>query len=43
MGGIYLVMTQMRFDSLNFGNKFYAKYDRRHDISWWEHTKSTTI
>jgi hypothetical protein len=23
----------MQFDSLNFGRKFYAKYDRRHDIS----------
>ena len=31
--GYTLSWTQMRFDSLNFGNKFYAKYDRRHDIS----------
>jgi hypothetical protein len=23
----------MHFDSLNFGKKFYARYDRRHDIS----------
>ena len=23
----------MQFDSLNFGKKFYARYDRRHDIS----------
>jgi hypothetical protein len=23
----------MQFDSLNFGRKFYARYDRRHDIS----------
>ena len=31
--GYTLSWTQMQFDSLNFGNKFYAKYDRRHDIS----------
>jgi hypothetical protein len=23
----------MQFDSLNFGKKFYSRYDRRHDIS----------
>ncbi|MGE5418736.1 MAG: TonB-dependent receptor, partial [Chloroflexota bacterium] len=28
-----LSWTQMQFDSLNFGRKFYARYDRRHDIS----------
>jgi outer membrane cobalamin receptor len=31
--GYTLSWTQMQFDSLNFGRKFYAKYDRRHDIS----------
>ncbi len=31
--GYTLSWTQMRFDSLNFGRKFYARYDRRHDIS----------
>lgn len=31
--GYTLSWTQMQFDSLNFGNKFYARYDRRHDIS----------
>ncbi|HEX2976146.1 MAG TPA: TonB-dependent receptor [Bacteroidales bacterium] len=31
--GYTLAWTQMQFDSLNFGRKFYARYDRRHDIS----------
>ncbi|MEO6903587.1 MAG: carboxypeptidase-like regulatory domain-containing protein [Bacteroidia bacterium] len=31
--GYTLSWTQLQFDSLNFGKKFYAKYDRRHDIS----------
>jgi hypothetical protein len=31
--GYTLSWTQMQFDSINFGRKFYAKYDRRHDIS----------
>lgn len=31
--GYTLSWTQMQFDSLNFGRKFYARYDRRHDIS----------
>lgn len=31
--GYTLSWTQFQFDSLNFGEKFYAKYDRRHDIS----------
>jgi hypothetical protein len=31
--GYTLSWTEMQFDSLNFGNKFYARYDRRHDIS----------
>lgn len=31
--GYTLSWTQFQFDSLNFGKKFYAKYDRRHDIS----------
>lgn len=31
--GYTLSWTQMQFDSLNYGRKFYARYDRRHDIS----------
>jgi len=31
--GYTLSWTQMQFDDLNYGKKFYAKYDRRHDIS----------
>ena len=31
--GYTLSRTQMQFDSLNFGKKYYARYDRRHDIS----------
>ncbi len=31
--GYTLSWTQMQFDSLNLGKKFYARYDRRHDIS----------
>ncbi|HPM17644.1 MAG TPA: TonB-dependent receptor [Bacteroidales bacterium] len=31
--GYTLSWTQMQFDSLNYGKKFYARYDRRHDIS----------
>lgn len=31
--GYTLSWTQLQFDSLNFGQKFYARYDRRHDIS----------
>jgi outer membrane cobalamin receptor len=31
--GYTLSWTQMQFDSINFGKKFYARYDRRHDIS----------
>jgi len=31
--GYTLSWTQMQFDSINFGRKFYARYDRRHDIS----------
>ncbi len=31
--GYTLSWTQMQFDSLNSGRKFYARYDRRHDIS----------
>jgi hypothetical protein len=31
--GYTLSWTQMQFDSLNFGKKYYARYDRRHDIS----------
>ncbi len=31
--GYTLSWTQLQFDDLNFGKKYYAKYDRRHDIS----------
>ena len=31
--GYTLSWTQMQFDSLNFGRKYYARYDRRNDIS----------
>jgi hypothetical protein len=31
--GYTLSWTQFQFDELNFGEKFYARYDRRHDIS----------
>jgi TonB dependent receptor/TonB-dependent Receptor Plug Domain/CarboxypepD_reg-like domain len=31
--GYTLSWTQLQFDSLNFGEKYYARYDRRHDIS----------
>lgn len=31
--GYTLSWTQFQFDSLNFGKKYYARYDRRHDIS----------
>lgn len=31
--GYTLSWTMMQFDSLNFGRKYYARYDRRHDIS----------
>jgi len=31
--GYTLSWTQLQFDNLNFGRKFYARYDRRHDIS----------
>jgi hypothetical protein len=31
--GYTLSWTQMQFDSLNLGKKYYARYDRRHDIS----------
>jgi outer membrane receptor for ferrienterochelin and colicin len=31
--GYTLSWTQMKFNELNFGEKFWAKYDRRHDIS----------
>lgn len=31
--GYTLSWSQLQFDALNFGKKFYAKYDRRHDIS----------
>lgn len=31
--GYTLSWTQLQFDSINGGRKFYARYDRRHDIS----------
>jgi hypothetical protein len=31
--GYTLSWTLLQFDSLNFGRKYYARYDRRHDIS----------
>jgi hypothetical protein len=31
--GYTLSWTQLQYDSLNFGGKYYARYDRRHDIS----------
>jgi hypothetical protein len=31
--GYTLSWTQLQFDLLNFGKKYYARYDRRHDIS----------
>ncbi|HEX3010390.1 MAG TPA: carboxypeptidase-like regulatory domain-containing protein, partial [Bacteroidales bacterium] len=31
--GYTLSWTQLQFDSINFGRKYYARYDRRHDIS----------
>jgi hypothetical protein len=31
--GYTLSYTQLQFDSINFGKKYYARYDRRHDIA----------
>ena len=31
--GYTLSWTQLQFDSINFGKKYFARYDRRHDIS----------
>ena len=31
--GYTLSWSERQFDELNFGNKFYARYDRRHDLS----------
>lgn len=31
--GYTLSWTELQFDELNFGKKFFARYDRRHDIS----------
>ncbi|MCG9880063.1 MAG: TonB-dependent receptor [Bacteroidia bacterium] len=31
--GYTLSWTKMRFDEVNFGKEFFARYDRRHDIS----------
>ena len=44
--GYTLSWSMQQFDSLNFGKKFYAKYDRRHDISIvgiYELTKKITL
>lgn len=31
--GYTLSWTKLKFDNLNFGKEFYARYDRRHDVS----------
>ncbi len=31
--GYTLSWTELQFDELNFGKKFFARYDRRHDVS----------
>lgn len=31
--GYTLSWTQLQFDDINFGERYYARYDRRHDIS----------
>lgn len=31
--GYTLSWTQLQFDEVNFGKKFFARYDRRHDVS----------
>lgn len=31
--GYTLAWTKLRFDEVNFGKEFYARYDRRHDLS----------
>jgi len=31
--GYTLSWTQLQFDELNFGRKYFARYDRRHDVS----------
>ena len=44
--GYTLSWIQHRFDELNFGEKFYARYDRRHDISLvmiYQVSPSTTL
>jgi hypothetical protein len=44
--GYTLSWTQQRFDDINFGEKFFARYDRRHDISVvaiYELNKNTTL
>jgi hypothetical protein len=44
--GYTLSWTQMQFDELNFGKKYYARYDRRHDLSLvgiYEASKRTTL
>jgi hypothetical protein len=44
--GYTLSWTQMQFDELNYGKKYYARYDRRHDISIvaiYELSKKITI
>lgn len=44
--GYTLSWTQLQFDELNKGEKFYARYDRRHDISVvgiYEYTPGITL
>jgi len=44
--GYTLSWTKRQFDDLNFGKEFYAKYDRRHDVSvvfLYEYSKKWTF
>lgn len=44
--GYTLSWTQKQFDDINFGEKYFAKYDRRHDVSVvavYEISKNTTL
>lgn len=44
--GYTLSWIQQQFDELNFGRKFWARYDRRHDVSLvgiWRISRRTTL
>jgi hypothetical protein len=44
--GYTLSWIQQQFDELNFGKKFWARYDRRHDVSLvgiWRISRRTTL